>query len=148
MTFAALPDFLLDGFDLYPKDEVLRMLLRPIKKTSPHVLVHGRFLHRSLKRIGCVLQLPSLPSSQPPDVVCGRKMHRDLKTTLQSYLSSLSQGGLVLLITLRSEMPRENICAAFLHAGIVDPVQESTRVFVLTAGVVTPPSVAVDGLRS
>lgn len=138
MRFANIADFFLDSLELGPRPQMLQSLLMPIKSSRPRVLLYGGLLRRSLRKIDCHLETPNTKTEETPDVICGQKLHKDLRTTLLQWKSQLTSGGLVLLVSFRSEMPKEKICAAFLHAGLREPVQEMTRALILTAGLVFP----------
>lgn len=129
-------DWLVQGLGLGAQGEVLDQMLRPLGAgtTPPRVVVVDAPLHRPLREAGYQVYDPGQPGSELPDALCATLHGRDLLPALREWAGQVRDGGIVLLLSRRGQPQRAAVCAAFLHAGLVQPVQRARGVAVLTAG--------------
>ncbi|MCS6915073.1 MAG: hypothetical protein RMK29_12405 [Myxococcales bacterium] len=119
---------------------LLRQLLeRAAQGGQPlRVLAPGGHLRRPLRAAGC--QVHERVDHEPLDAVCATAWRSDLTQQLAGWARLVRPGGVVVLVTPRGRPLRQVVCAAFLHAGLADPVQHTAGVAVLTSGRVPPPA--------
>lgn len=133
-------DFFMHNLQLGGGSPLLRQILgRAAQAGRPlRVLAPGGHLRRPLSAAG--YEVHERIGDEPMDAVCATAWRSDLTQELAAWARLVRPGGVVVLVTPRGRPLRQVVCAAFLHAGLVDPVQHTAGVAVLTAGRVPPPA--------
>jgi hypothetical protein len=144
-----LLDFMVQLLHLGADRPALQKVLRPLYEGDRplRVLLSGGALARPLRAAGCeVYEAQKGPPPAPPDVICASGVRGDLRAALQEWAEQVRPGGMVVLVTRRGHPTRARLCAALLHAGLVEPVQRAAGFSVITAGrAALPPSSASHG---
>lgn len=130
-------DFLVHNLRLGADRALLGQLLRPAAEAGrpPRVLAPGGHLGRRLRAAG--FEVLEADGPEPLDAVCAPLRQAELGPLLlelSGWADKVRPGGLVLLVSRRGRPRRQTLCAAFLHAGLADPVQRTAGVAVVTAG--------------
>lgn len=134
-------EFLLANLHLGADRTLLgQLLLRAAEPGRPlRVLAPDGHLARPLRAAGCEVVDGVGLGDRPADAVCAALQGGDLVQSLSGWAAEVRPGGLVLLVSRRGRPRRQALCAAFLHAGLAEPVQRTAGVAVVTTGRVARP---------
>jgi hypothetical protein len=131
-------ELLVQSLHLGAEAPVLSQVLSPLGRPPLRVLAINGHLARPLRAAGYEVyeegQEPAAAGADLPDVLCASLLGKDLIRTLEGWGGMVRKGGMVLTVTRRGRPKRSTLCAAFLHAGLLDPAQRSAGMAVLTAG--------------
>jgi hypothetical protein len=102
------------------------------------VLTPDEKLSKPIRSAGCVVVVEEAATSQGADALC--LLLRDERTLdgLDAKTACVRSGGMVILCSRPGQLPRQQLTAACLHAGLFDVVQLSAGRYLLTAGQVQP----------
>ena len=102
------------------------------------VLTPDEKLSKPIRSAGCVVVVEEAATSQGADALC--LLLRDERTLdgLDAKAACVRSGGMVILCSRPGQLPRQQLTAACLHAGLFDVVQLSAGRYLLTAGQVQP----------
>jgi hypothetical protein len=116
----------------------LRRVLLPLRKGGEaqplRVWTPSSELLPSLRAAGCEVTVEEV--AELSDVSCAARPKSELLEGIYALKERTRPGGMVVLVTRRGRPTRSRLCAAFLHAGLREPVQRTAGMSVITAGIV------------
>lgn len=102
------------------------------------VLTPDEKLSKPLRAAGCAVVVEAAPTSQGADALCLMLHDERTLSSIEALTTCVRSGGLVILCGRPGQLPRQQLTAAFLHAGLSEVVQLSAGRYLLTAGQVQP----------
>lgn len=106
------------------------------------VLTPDERLSKPLKSAGCAVVVEptdaAASASLAVDALCLLLRDRATLDGLPGLVDRVRSGGMVVLCSRPGRLPRQQLTAAFVHAGLVDIVQLAAGRYLLTAGRVLP----------